>query len=131
MTKEELKQKAEKQYNTKYKEQCEHIWKGAIFTLGYLAGAEPREKQLQKKDKKIEELEKDNKELIDSCLKLHKDYGNITDRVEKLVAQIKKMQRCEICKHYKRGSCNYHSNWVKDCKKNGMKLFELKEVEEK
>ena len=52
-------------------------------------------------------------------------------RIAELEAQIEKMKRCEICKHYQGESCNYHSNWVKDCKENGMKLFELKEIKEK
>jgi hypothetical protein len=49
---------------------------------------------------------------------------------KELKAQIEKMKCCEICKHYQGESCNYHSNWVKDCKENGMKLFELKEIKE-
>ena len=51
-------------------------------------------------------------------------------RIAELEAQIEKMKRCKICKHYQGQSCNYHSNWVKDCKENGMKLFELKEIKE-
>lgn len=51
--------------------------------------------------------------------------------IESLKAQIEKMRRCIICKHYSSISgCSYHSNWVKDCKENGMKLFELKEITE-
>lgn len=59
-------------------------------------------------------------------------YGQCRDsrRIAELEAQIEKMKRCEICKHYQGESCNYHSNWVKDCKENGMKLFELKEIKE-
>ena len=50
-------------------------------------------------------------------------------RIAKLEQQIDKMKRCIICKHYSSISgCSYHSNWVKDCKENGMKLFELKEI---
>ena len=49
-------------------------------------------------------------------------------RITELEAQIEKMKRCIICKHYSCISgCSYHSNWAKDCKENGMKLFELKE----
>lgn len=47
--------------------------------------------------------------------------------IAELEAQIAEMKRCEICNHYRWESCNYHSNWVKQCKENGMKLFELKE----
>ncbi len=52
-------------------------------------------------------------------------------RIAELEAQIEKMKCCEICRHHKWGSCNYHSLWVNDCKENGMKLFELKEIKEK
>ena len=52
-------------------------------------------------------------------------------RIAELEAQIAEMKRCEICKHYQFKNCNYHSNWEKDCKANGMKLFELKEIKEK
>ena len=60
-------------------------------------------------------------------------YGQCRDsrRIAELEAQINKMKMCEICKHYQGESCNYHSYWVKDCKENGMKLFELKEIKEK
>lgn len=58
------------------------------------------------------------------------ENDNLIKQVRKLAEQIEKMKRCEICKHYQLGSCNYHSNWVKDCKENGMKLFELKEIKE-
>lgn len=52
-------------------------------------------------------------------------------RIEELEAQIEKMKCCEMCRHHKWGNCNYHSLWVNDCKENGMKLFELKEIKEK
>ncbi len=57
--------------------------------------------------------------------------SELADKCKELEQQIEKMKRCEICKHYQLKSCNYHSNWVKDCKANGMKLFELKEIKEK
>ncbi len=57
---------------------------------------------------------------------VHTDSSNV---IAELEAQIEKMKRCIICKHYSSISgCSYHSNWVKDCKENGMKLFELKEI---
>ena len=53
------------------------------------------------------------------------------DRIAELETQIEKMKRCEICKHYSRMCrCSYHSTSVKNCKENGMKLFELKEIKE-
>ena len=48
-----------------------------------------------------------------------------------LKEQIRKMKRCEICKHYQWDNCSYHPLNEKDCKENGMKLFELKEIKEK
>lgn len=92
-------------------------------------------KELYEKQKEI------NKELVDDygnqiktdaihIRELQKRNGELTDNVKSLEAQIDKMKRCEICKHYQWGSCNYHSNWVKDCKENGMKLFEIKEIKE-
>ncbi len=52
-------------------------------------------------------------------------------RIEELQAQIEKMKRCEICKHYPEGSCEYQYYSQQVCKENGMKLFELKEIKEK
>lgn len=44
--------------------------------------------------------------------------------------QIDKMKRCEICKNYSGlCGCSYHHLWTEDCKANGMKLFELEEIE--
>ena len=43
-----------------------------------------------------------------------------------LKKQIEQMKRCEICKHYQEGSCNYHYYSQQVCKENGMKLFELR-----
>ena len=51
-------------------------------------------------------------------------------RIAELEEQIEKMKRCKICNHFRGGSCSYHSLWVKDCKANGKKLFELRENEE-
>ena len=85
----------------------------------------------------IATLEKENAELKQAekgkVVEHFEAYGQCRDsrRIAELEAQIEKMKRCEICKHYQGESCNYHSNWVKDCKENGMKLFELKEIKEK
>jgi hypothetical protein len=51
-------------------------------------------------------------------------------KIKELEAQIEKMKRCEICKEYTSGSCNYHSYSQQVCKENGMKLFKLKEIKE-
>lgn len=44
-----------------------------------------------------------------------------------LKEQIRKMKRCEICKHYRWGICSYENNLSEYCIKNGMAHFEVKE----
>ena len=51
----------------------------------YLAGAEPREKQIEIDAEQIRALQKQN--------------GELTDRVNELEAQIEKMKCCGNCKH--------------------------------
>ena len=68
MTKDELKNEAEEKYDTKYGKRCENLWNGAIFSLGYLAGAEPREKR-------IEELEQENA-ILEKALNLYVDWAD-------------------------------------------------------
>lgn len=88
----------------------------------YISSAEPREKR-------IAELEEEKQGLKDYCDKYTKTILSLRQNVAELEAQIEKMKKCIICKHYSSISgCSYHSNWVKDCKENGMKLFELKEI---
>lgn len=56
MTKEdELKKQAETEYR-KQEERCKHSWNGAVFQFGYLAGAEPREKQITDLEAQIEKM---------------------------------------------------------------------------
>ena len=68
---------------------CERI-KSMIKT--YLASAEPREKQLQEKDKKIAELTEQNSHL-------YNDLTFTSAEVDRLKAQIEKMKCCENCKY--------------------------------
>ena len=106
MTKEELKKEAKGYVKTiAFVYETEVVRKIVCMYAeqAYLASAEPREKR-------IVELEKENAELK---------------------AQIEKMKRCEICKEYTSGSCNYHFYSQQVCKENGMKLFKLKEIKEK
>lgn len=44
-----------------------------------------------------------------------------------LEAQVEKMKRCEICKHYRWNHCSYEINISADCIQNKLKHFELKE----
>ena len=106
---------------------------------GYIDCGFIKEEQIQIDAEQIRALQKQNGELTDELKDLRqsiKEYGagcyenGLRNGRRKLEAQIEKMKRCEICKHYQGESCNYHSNWVKDCKENGMKLFELKEIKE-
>lgn len=50
--------------------------------------------------------------------------------IAQLQAQIEKMKRCEICKHYRWNHCSYEINISADCIQNKMKHFELREIKE-
>ncbi len=89
----------------------DEYWSHNDIKQAYLAGAEPREKQIQIDAEQIIALQKQN--------------GELTDKVKELEAQIEKMKLCQICKYYQWESCSYHSLWEKDCKANNHKLFEL------
>ena len=60
---------------------------------------------------------------------------NFSEPREKLIAeleaQIEKMKRCEICKHYRWNHCSYETNILADCIQNKLKHFEQKEIKEK
>ena len=86
---------------------------------------------IEGRDIKINELEAENEQIKNSDT-LCKLIGEQKRKIAELEEQIEKMKRCEICKHQSSISgCSYHSISVKDCKENGMKLFELKEITEK
>ena len=74
-----------------------------IYMNGYLASAEPREKQIQIDAEQIRALQKTN--------------GALTDRVKELEAQIEKMQNCRNCKNEKiEGACGHFTQvgWCRD-----------------
>ena len=102
MTKEELKQEA-KEYAGKYGKSNFDLWDTARFA--YYQGAEPREKR-------IEELEKENERLTVSyeTLKLHDE-----EEISLLQAQIEKMKCCFNCKHsrteYEHCRTDKHEQW--------------------
>ena len=56
-----------------------------LVQQAYIAGAEPREKQIQIDAEQIRALQKQN--------------GELTDKVKELEAQIEKMKCCENCTH--------------------------------
>lgn len=99
MTKEELEKEAEEYRKEKLKEQKDKF----VFELpevyvadikqSYLAGAEPREKQIQIDAEQIRALQKQN--------------GELTDRVRELEAQIEKMKQCGNCENRTVGNCEH------------------------
>ena len=60
----------------------------------------------------------------------NKGRADIAKENAGLKAQIEKMKRCEICKHYRWNHCSYEINISADCIQNKMKHFELKEIKE-
>ena len=80
MTKEELEKEAEEIYLKTDKEFMDCQDEGEIFNLGYLAGAEPREKR-------IEDLEKENAELKEA-LEGYKKIAKWCDKCDK-IAELK------------------------------------------
>ena len=82
MTKEELEKEAIKASDKKCVKGCSKYYRYG-FQDGYLAGAEPREKQIEIDARQIRALQKQN--------------GELTDKVKKLEAQIEKMKCCGNC----------------------------------
>ena len=80
--------------------------KEIVAYFGYLAGAEPREKQIAELSKHIVELQNDKGELIDRCRELE--------------AQIEKMKCCVNCRYCINEKCPWQP---KGC---GMKHWELR-----
>lgn len=107
MTKEELEKEAEEYVKQNYCEVCvmaDDCKSGCIdcFTVqAYLAGAEPREKQIQIDAEQIRALQKQN--------------GELTDKVKELEAQIEKMKCCFSCRHsrteYEHCRTDKHEKW--------------------
>ena len=109
MTKEELKQEAEKSLDKRLGTYA-YIRKQDCYTNyvdGYIDGAEPREKH-------IAELEKENERLTDELKDLResiKDYGagcyenGLRNGKRKLEEQIEKMKCCYNCSKWNDGEC--------------------------
>ena len=90
MTKDELKQEAEKSLDKRLGTYA-YIRKQDCYTNyvdGYIDGTEPREREI--------------KSLGERCLQLQKDKGELTDKVKELKAQIEKMKCCGNCT---KGNC--------------------------
>ena len=107
MTDEELKKEAEEYTNhNDWFEFSANVDKigNAIRTKmerAYIAGAEPREKQIEIDAEQIRALQKQN--------------GELTDKIRELEAQVEKMKCCSNCKHsrteYEHCKTNKHEKW--------------------
>ena len=116
MTKEELEKEAEEIYQKTDREFMDCQDEGEIFTLAYLAGAEPREKRIAKLESQNKELKKWLKEKFESCasenLSFVAKYDTVCQeldsskaKIAELEAQIEKMKCCGNCIH-----CKYDEN---------------------
>jgi predicted RNase H-like nuclease (RuvC/YqgF family) len=129
MTKEELEKEAEEnsfRYTLDKPWACEVERKQimAHFEKGYLAGAEPREKQIQIDAEQIRALQKHNGELTDKVKELEKENERLKGDLElwesgacratnidkcgvvkELEAQIEKMKCCYNCSKWYDGEC--------------------------
>ena len=108
MTKEELEKEAEEKYGEVDREFIACQDEGEVFNIGYLAGAEPREKRIAELEAQIEELKE---ELAKVC--------NLKGcrRIKELEAQIEKMKNCKNCANYMiSGKCPgfYKTGWCKN-----------------
>ena len=95
MTKEELEKEAEEWLNkwelcnkcdhkAECIEECSYCY--LVVKRAYLAGAEPREKEI--------------KVFGERCLQLQKDKGNLTDKCKELEAQLNKLKPYRCKNHY-------------------------------
>lgn len=120
MFKEELKKEAIK-YAVNYPTSYGKGYKHKDLRIAYLAGAEPREKQIQIDAEQIRALQKQNGELTDENERLKGDLelwesgacrATNLDKcgvVKELKSQIEKMKCCENCNnfmHRKDHRCN-------------------------
>ena len=135
MTKEELEKEAEEKYVEVDREFIACQDEGEVFNIGYVLGAEPREKQIEIDAKQIRALQKQNGELTDELKDLRKsikDYGagcyenGLRNGKRKLEAQIEKMRNCANCKNYNgnEGFCVLGSGYGYYC---NLEKWEVKE----
>ena len=105
MTKEELKKEAIK-YAVEYPSRCGKGYMHKDLRIAYLAGAEPREKQIQIDAEQIRALQKQNGELTDEltltnneCKDMREELKQRIKENQELCEQIEKMKSCRSCKH--------------------------------
>ena len=97
MNKEELKQEANK-YAKEITEKYVFMEHGRASALGYLAGAEPREKQIEELKKENERLQNLLNHKLRECRRLLKKKHLAKEQVAELEAQIEKMKCCGNCR---------------------------------
>ena len=112
MTKEELEKEAEEFTDSK-----KSFWRQGRTCIdsvkqAYLAGAEPREKQIEIDAKQIIALQKDKGNLTDKCKELEaqlsklkpyrcKNKYAVSEKETSNVVLCYKVQNCESCGHFK------------------------------
>ena len=101
-----------------------------LYTQGYLAGAEPREKEIKSLGERCLQLQKDKGNLTDSVNNLEEKLANADYQLEgrdleikELKEQIEKMKSCANCKH----QCSFLFQDEIDCANNGLPKWEIKE----
>ena len=113
MTKEELKKEAKSYAKRKFDEE-EQAYLHDIIAHTYFVGAEPREKR-------IEELEKENKTL-EGCLLAEQEHTQMLEQ------QIEKMKRHCNCKHRDgEGYCEVKRTYLMDLSYDGCDKWELED----
>ena len=88
---EELEKEAEEKYGEVDREFIACQDEGEVFNIGYVLGAEPREKQIAELSKHIVELQNDKGELIDRCRELEAQIEKLIDFV------LSKTECCDVC----------------------------------
>ena len=88
MTKEELEKEAEEKYSKVDREFIDCQDEGEVFNIGYILGAEPREKQIAELSKHIVELQKDKGELTDRIKELEKENAELKNKIRFMGEQI-------------------------------------------
>ena len=100
MTKEELEKEAEEKYSEVDREFIACQDEGEVFNIGYILGAEPREKRIAELE---EEKDKAWWEGFDTCkAKAGEANVKLSDEINLLKAQIEKMKNCKNCKKLKK-----------------------------
>ena len=123
MTKEELEKEAEEKYGEVDREFIACQDEGEVFNIGYVLGAEPREKQIEIDAKQIIALQKDKGNLTDKvkelevrCNELFLQTCEQAEKVKELEEQIEKMKCCQNCSHLC-GLCELGINGCYVCSK--------------